>query len=130
MSQILDSLPAARADRILCCYANDDRKIKIARITNVPNWYFERVVFPGERLLFESLPKAQLEIYMMRSSTVDLVEFIACDRLAVKNSQNDRDRISQWREDYVDESGESPNVRETMEDLSSQTVKGLQAARD
>nr|WP_197985660.1 DUF1830 domain-containing protein [Leptolyngbya sp. Cla-17] len=50
MTQTLDSLPADRTNRILCCYINEARKIKIARITNMPGWYFERVVFPGERL--------------------------------------------------------------------------------
>ncbi len=33
------------------------------RIVNIPNWYFERVVFPGEQLVFEALPEAVLEIY-------------------------------------------------------------------
>lgn len=84
MTQILDSLPADRSNRILCYYINDARMIKIARITNVPNWYFERVVFPEERLLFEALPEAQLEIYVTNFSTVALVEITTCDRLAVK----------------------------------------------
>jgi hypothetical protein len=60
MTQILDSLSADCANRILCCYINDAYKIKIARITNISNWYFEGVVFPGEKLLFEALPEAQL----------------------------------------------------------------------
>lgn len=84
MTQILDSLPADRSNQILCCYINDVRRIKIARITNIPNWYFERVVFPGERLLFEALPEAQLEIYVTNFSTVALVEVTTCDRLAIK----------------------------------------------
>ncbi|HEY9603037.1 MAG TPA: DUF1830 domain-containing protein [Allocoleopsis sp.] len=94
MTQILDSLPAECADRILCCYINDARKIKIARIKNISNWYFERVVFPGERLLFEALPEAQLEIYVTNFSTVALVEITACDRLAVKNLQVNQDCIA------------------------------------
>ncbi|HEY9908283.1 MAG TPA: DUF1830 domain-containing protein [Thermosynechococcaceae cyanobacterium] len=86
MTQTLDSLPADCADRILCCYINDAHKIKIARISNIPSWYFERVVFPGERLLFEALPQAQLEIYVTNFSTVSLVEMIGCDRLAIRSS--------------------------------------------
>jgi len=74
MTQILDSLLVDCANRILCCYINDAYKIKIARITNIPNWYFERVVFPGEKLLFETLAEAQLEIYVTNFSTVALVE--------------------------------------------------------
>ncbi|MBD3884551.1 DUF1830 domain-containing protein [Phormidium tenue FACHB-886] len=95
MSQILDSLPADCANRILCCYVNDPSKIKIARITNISNWYFERVVFPGERLLFEALPEAQLEIYISGFSAVVLVEVMTCDRLAFKSSQAQQNHIAQ-----------------------------------
>ena len=95
MTQILDSLPADCTNRILCCYSNNDRKIKVARITNISNWYFERVVFPGERLLFEAVPEAQLNIYVTNLSTVALVEVTMCARLAVETSQLQRDRIAQ-----------------------------------
>lgn len=91
MTQILDSLPANWANRILCGYVNDTHNLKIARITNISNWYFERVVFPRERLLFEALPEARLEIYMLRFSAVDLVEVMICDRLAFKSSQAQQD---------------------------------------
>jgi len=86
MTQILDRLPADCAHIILCCYSNNDCKIKIARIKNISNWYFERVVFPGEQLLFEALPEAQLEIYLTYFSTVALVEVTTCDRLAIKSA--------------------------------------------
>jgi hypothetical protein len=58
MTQILDRLPSDYTNRILCYYYNDTQRTKLVRITNIPNWYFERVVFPGERLLFEALPEA------------------------------------------------------------------------
>jgi hypothetical protein len=96
MTQILDSLPADCANRILCCYINDTHKIKITRITNISNWYVERVVFPGEKLLFEALPEAQLEIYVTNFSTVALVEITTCDRLAVKNLQAQQNCIAQY----------------------------------
>ena len=94
MTQILDSLPAECTNRILCCYINDTHRIKIARITNISNWYFERVVFPGERLLFEALPEAQQKIYVTNFSTVALVEITTCDLLVVKNSQTDQKCIA------------------------------------
>ena len=74
MAQIIDSLPSDDADdasgTLLCCYVNATSKIQIARVSNVPNWYFERVVFPGQRLLFEAVPTALLEIHtgMMASA--------------------------------------------------------------
>ena len=96
MAQILDSWQANGAKWIPCCYINDTHKIKIARITNISNWYFERVVFPGEKLLFEALPEAKLEIYVTNFSTVALVEISTCARLAVKNLQAQQDCIAQY----------------------------------
>ena len=46
MAQILDPLPNEDSAAIICCYVNASSKIQIARITNIPGWYFERVVFP------------------------------------------------------------------------------------
>lgn len=85
MTQLLDRLPAGCAERILCCYINKTHKMIIVRITNVPDWRFDRVSFPGERLLFEAPLEAQLEIYTTRFSTAVLVETIACAALDVES---------------------------------------------
>ncbi|HEY9666166.1 MAG TPA: DUF1830 domain-containing protein [Coleofasciculaceae cyanobacterium] len=84
MAQILDPLPPDNNDRILCCYVNATSQIQIARITNVPNWYFERVVFPGQRLVFEAMPEAQLEIHTGMMASAILSDTIPCDRLRVE----------------------------------------------
>ncbi len=83
MSQILDSLPTERSEAILCYYINATSSIQIARISNISNWYFERVVFPREHLLFEALPNAQLEIYTSMSSSGILLDKISCNCLRV-----------------------------------------------
>ncbi len=70
---------------ILCCYINHTDKVQIGRISNVTDWYFERVVFPGERLLFEAPDSAELEIYTSRFSTALLAQRIKCDNLCVTN---------------------------------------------
>ena len=70
--------------RILCWYLNTTNKVQIARITNIPNWYFERTVFPGERLLFEALPEAQLEVCRSDETGAIVCERILCDRLRVE----------------------------------------------
>lgn len=67
----------------LCVYVNATNQIQIARIANIAEWYFERVVFPGQRLLFEAPPEAQLEIYTSKMATAILSEKIWCDRLQV-----------------------------------------------
>lgn len=83
MAQILDPLPSDGQSQILCCYTNATSKIQVARITNVPGWYFERVVFPGQRLLFETVPRAILEIHTGMMASAILSDSIPCDRLEV-----------------------------------------------
>jgi hypothetical protein len=83
MSQLIDPLPTDYGRTICCCYVNTTSKIQVARITNIPNWYFERVVFPGQRLLFESLSDAQLEIHTGMMASAILSDTIPCARLQV-----------------------------------------------
>jgi hypothetical protein len=81
MAQILDPVPLDSDSKILCCYVNATSQIQIARITNIPNWYFERVVFPGQRLVFEAIRTSALEIHtgMMASAILsDKSLAIAC----------------------------------------------------
>lgn len=84
MSQILDSLPQGENSCILCSYVNSTSQIQVARITNIANWYFERVVFPGQRLVFEALPSAMLEIHSGMMASAIVSDTILCDRLAVE----------------------------------------------
>lgn len=88
MPQILDPLPSDGADPILCCYVNATSQIQIARITNVPNWYFERVVFPGQRLLFEAISYAQLEIHTGMMASAILSDTIPCSSLMVEEGDD------------------------------------------
>ena len=67
--------------KILCCYTNKTNQIQIGRITNVADWYFERVIFPGQRLLFEATPEAELEIHTGYMASSILSDHIKCDRL-------------------------------------------------
>ncbi len=83
MAQILDPIPSDSSRQVLCCYVNATSKIQIARITNVPDWYFERVVFPGQRLMFETVPKAMLEIHTGMMASAILSDTIPCERLAI-----------------------------------------------
>lgn len=83
MAQILDPLPSNTSSRILCCYVNATSQIQIGRISNIPNWYFERVVFPGQRLLFEAVPEALLEIHTGNMASAILSDKIPCNRLQI-----------------------------------------------
>lgn len=95
MAQILDSLPPNQSDYLVCCYVNATSKIQIARISNIPNWYFERVVFPGQRLVFEAPPQSLLEIHTGMMASAILSDRIPCDRLSVAEENNSLDGISQ-----------------------------------
>lgn len=84
MAQILDPLPQNQMGRIFCCYVNATSKVQIARISNITNWYFERVVFPGQRLVFEAVPEAVLEIHTGMMASAILSDRIPCDRLTIQ----------------------------------------------
>jgi hypothetical protein len=56
------SLVCDRDRLILCFHINTSSKIQIISLKNMPNLTWERIIFPGERLMFEALPDAQLEI--------------------------------------------------------------------
>lgn len=70
--------------QILCCYVNVTSKIQVIRISNIPNWYFERVIFPGQRLLFQTPQQAQLEVHTGGIVGAILSDKIPCDRLACR----------------------------------------------
>jgi hypothetical protein len=89
MPQILDPVPSGGSDPILCCYVNATSQIQIARITDVPNWYFERVVFPGQRLMFETVVTAHLEIHTGMMASAVLSDTIPCTTLIVEEGDED-----------------------------------------
>jgi hypothetical protein len=81
---MLNSIPLHTAKLILCCYRNTTPRLRVVRSANVPNWYFERVVFPGQNLLFEAPPEALLEIYSGSVATAILADRIPCQQLQVQ----------------------------------------------
>ncbi|MGB3532702.1 MAG: DUF1830 domain-containing protein [Microcoleaceae cyanobacterium] len=83
MAQVLDPLPSNTANRILCCYVNATSGIQIARISNIANWYFERVVFPGQRLIFEAVAEAMLEIHTGAMASAIISDTIPGRRLQI-----------------------------------------------
>lgn len=68
---------------ILYFYINITRYVQIIRITNIPNYYWERTIFPGQRLIFEAITSAKLEIYTTESATAIPSDVIPCQQLRV-----------------------------------------------
>lgn len=85
MAQIIDPIPEDDNKVLLCCYVNATSQIQIARITNIEDWYFERVVFPGQRLVFEALSHGILEIHSGMMASAILSDTILCSRLAMED---------------------------------------------
>lgn len=83
MAQILDPLPPDYKNGIICCYVNATSKIQVVRICNIPSWHFERVVFPGQRLVFESMPEGLLEIHTGMMASAILSDNIPCSSLRI-----------------------------------------------
>lgn len=108
MAQILDAIPHNENDAILCCYVNATSQIQIARITNISNWYFERVVFPGQRLVFEALPEALLEIHSGMMASAILSDTIPCKRLCL--TEENHSEKKEEEDSIVDISKERKNI--------------------
>ncbi|MBD2307722.1 DUF1830 domain-containing protein [Chroococcidiopsis sp. FACHB-1243] len=70
--------------QVLCGYMNTTNLIQVARIANISNWYFERVVFPGQRLLFHAPPDAYLEIHTGKMASAVLSDKISCQSLQIE----------------------------------------------
>ncbi|MCC5619993.1 DUF1830 domain-containing protein [Nostoc sp. CHAB 5715] len=123
MAQILDPLPPEQSGKILCCYINATSKIQVARISNIPNWYFERVVFPGPRLVFEAPRKGQVEIHTGMMASAILSDKIPCDRLML-------DEPSVYEFDTDSSDGKDPfNIKPMVQQINTKigdTTKPLQ----
>lgn len=76
-----------RVERITCSYINATSSVQVVRITNIENWYFERVVFPGQRLLFEAVLGAKLEIHTGMMASSILTDIIPCEKLRVRETE-------------------------------------------
>ena len=83
MTQLSSAPPFDRTDRFLCYYINATSQLQMAQSTNLPSWKFERMIFPGQRLLFEAPLDALLEIYIHRAAATSLFAQIPCLHLRV-----------------------------------------------
>ena len=75
-------------NQVLCYYSNPTNQIQFIRITNIANYYFEKVVFPQQRLMFEAFPEALLEIHTGTIPSSILSDKIPCHLLRVKEEVN------------------------------------------
>ena len=72
---------------MLCSYVNQTPFLEVVRIANIKDWYFEKVVFPKQRILFHCDFKAVLEVYSSEFSAALLVDQINCELLRVETTE-------------------------------------------
>lgn len=70
-------------DKFFGFYINKTNNLQIIRIRDINPLCWERVVFPGQRLIFEIVTEANLEIHTKEGETAILSEVIACQQLRV-----------------------------------------------
>jgi hypothetical protein len=80
--------PAAEVESapILCCYKNQTSKIQIIRSVEQqgPHWHLERVVFPGQRLLFKAPPHSRVHVFSSNPADTLVDDTVLCDRIQVQ----------------------------------------------
>ena len=92
MPQPSFALPSDGTDRFLCYYINATSQLQMARITHLSTGCFERVIFPGQRLLFEAPLDALLEIHSSKATNTSLLAQIPCQQLRVYEKLASSDR--------------------------------------
>ncbi|WP_041620448.1 DUF1830 domain-containing protein [Stanieria cyanosphaera] len=84
---------------MLCYYINPTNKIQLIRVikdrhlnqrsdaaaqmNSVVISDFEKIIFPQQRILFEAMPEAQLEIYYSQGKNPKIAQTIPCQNLKV-----------------------------------------------
>lgn len=76
--------PITTSSQLLYSYINTTSSLQVIQIVNIPNWHFERVIFPGQRLLFYAPPNADLEVQTSYFGQAILVKKILGVQLEVK----------------------------------------------
>ncbi|EDX71650.1 conserved domain protein [Coleofasciculus chthonoplastes PCC 7420] len=87
MISAIPSQPTSASAQCLCSYANTTSSLQVIRIGNPSAYSFERIVFPGDRLLFEAASDAQLEVLSTYLGQAIKIEKIPCHQLQVELNQ-------------------------------------------
>ncbi len=64
--------------KMLCCYTNSTRNIQLIRVLDSQNCNYEKVVFPQQRILFETILDGRLEVYLEPEGKQVLEPTFAC----------------------------------------------------
>jgi hypothetical protein len=87
MNHVFTARPQQNPNKIVCHYINATSKIQVIKIQNPHHFYFERVVFPGQRLFFEALPTDQLEVFTGGIASAILADTFLCETLQIEKEK-------------------------------------------
>ncbi|MGF1588248.1 MAG: DUF1830 domain-containing protein [Pleurocapsa sp.] len=87
MTQIFFPLDPSDSCQKLYCYTNGISKIVISQVRTLLGKHLERVIFPGEKFLFQANNDCGLEISQQTNSGI-IQDFIPCEQLLEVASKN------------------------------------------
>lgn len=70
-----------KTEAILCFYKNATSKIQVIRLNSMQNILWKRVIFPGQRLIFEAPDAAKLEVFIKSSVDTIRSNVILCQHI-------------------------------------------------
>ncbi|MFW6357835.1 MAG: DUF1830 domain-containing protein [Chroococcales cyanobacterium] len=79
-TSILDNTSSSE---ILCFYLNNTNHLQILKSRYPVDWVFEKVIFPGQRILFKGLTEAQLEVHTCVPKKILAPDVIFCKEMKV-----------------------------------------------
>ena len=127
MSQILDPIPENGKNHKTMSYLNATSSIQVARITNIANWYFERVVFPGQRLVFEAPLVANLEIHTGMMASAILSDTIPCERLVIADPGASPQKVQETQQ-AIEYQNDGVNRNRKLTHIPQKLIKDLKLA--
>lgn len=82
-SQITKNITHELEEKNLCAYQKLSSHWQIIKITNLPNYYWEKAVLPGQKIIVITSIKAILKVFSAENITAVLIDNIPCHQLKI-----------------------------------------------
>ncbi|MGB5637029.1 MAG: DUF1830 domain-containing protein [Waterburya sp.] len=83
------SATAQVTSEMLYCYTNSTPKMQLVRLLDNNGCTYEKLVFPQQRILLETIPEGRLEVYLEREGKQVLGEILSCQDLPASQPQKE-----------------------------------------
>jgi hypothetical protein len=78
----------ASPNKIFCFYTNPTSQFQIIRISNIPDYFFERTVIPTDEILFQTFIEAQIEVHTGMVVSAILSDVIPAEQLVDRHENS------------------------------------------